>query len=96
MLSARLHMEVVHISYIMCTRGLPDIYTLSSWACAPRALGVYTRQTTRAHGITTKYMEQFYVTYSAYTVQFLPIYLLPNPALTLILWPVLANANAKS
>ena len=34
----------------MCTRGLPDIYTLS-----PRASGVYIRQTTRAHGITTKY-----------------------------------------
>ena len=34
----------------MCTRGSPDIYTLS-----PRALGVYIRQTTRAHGITIKY-----------------------------------------
>ena len=33
----------------MCTRGSPDIYTLS-----PRALGVYIRQTTRAHGITIK------------------------------------------
>ena len=31
----------------MGTRGLPDIYTLS-----PRALGVYFRQTTHAHGIT--------------------------------------------
>ena len=39
----------------MCTRGLPDIYTLSPRACGPRALGVYIRQTTRAHGITTKY-----------------------------------------
>ena len=39
-----------NISYIaMCTRGLPDIYTLG-----PRALGVYIRQTTRAHGITIK------------------------------------------
>ena len=35
----------------MCTRGLPDIYTLSPRA---RALGVYIRQTTRAHGITIK------------------------------------------
>ena len=40
----------------MCTRGLPDIYTLSPRACGPRASGVYIRQTTRAHGITTKYM----------------------------------------
>ena len=35
----------------MCTHGSPDIYTLS-----PRALGVYIRQTTRAHGITIKYI----------------------------------------
>ena len=40
----------------MCTRGLPDIYTLSPRACSPRASGVYIRQTTRAHGITTKYI----------------------------------------
>ena len=40
----------------MCTRGLPDIYTLSPWDCGPRASGVYIRQTTRAHGITTKYI----------------------------------------
>ena len=32
------------------TCGSPDIYTLS-----PRALGVYIRQTTHAHGITIKY-----------------------------------------
>ena len=38
----------------MCTRGLPDIYTFSPRACGPRASGVYIRQTTRAHGITTK------------------------------------------
>ena len=42
--------KVLHNSYTMCTRGSPDIYTLS-----PRALGVYIRQTTRAHGITIKY-----------------------------------------
>ena len=38
----------------MCTRGLPDIYTLS-----PRASGVYIRQTTRAHGVgnCNKYSE---------------------------------------
>ena len=46
---------VLHISYTMCTRGLPDIYTLSPRACGPRASGVYIRQTTRAHGITIKY-----------------------------------------
>ena len=38
----------------MGTRGLPDIYTLSPRACGPRALGVYIRQTTRAH-VTTIY-----------------------------------------
>ena len=42
-------MKVLHNSYTMCTRGSPDIYTLS-----PRASGVYIRQTTRAHGITIK------------------------------------------
>ena len=43
----------------MCTRGLPDIYTLSPRAytlspraCGPWASGVYIRQTTSAHGIT--------------------------------------------
>ena len=46
--------EVLHSSYTMGTQGLPDIYTLSTWACGPWALGVYIRQTTRAHGITIK------------------------------------------
>ena len=46
--------EVLHSSYTMGTRGSPDIYTLSPRACGPRALGVYIRQTTRAHGITIK------------------------------------------
>ena len=41
---------LVYISYAMGTRDLPDIYTLSPWA-----LGVYIRQTTRAHGITITY-----------------------------------------
>ena len=41
--------QVVHNSCNMSTRGLHDIYTLS-----PRALGVYIRQTTRAH-VTTVY-----------------------------------------
>ena len=40
----------------MCTRGSPDIYTLSPRACGSRALGVYIRETTRAHGITIKYI----------------------------------------
>ena len=39
----------------MCTRGLLDIYTLSPRACGPRALGVYIRQTTHAHGIIVIY-----------------------------------------
>ena len=45
--------------YTMCTRGSPDIYTLSPWACGPRASGVYIRQTTRAHSITIKYSPSF-------------------------------------
>ena len=58
----------------MCTHGLPDIYTLS-----PRASGVYIRQTTRAHGITTKYILYIYVythTYmNFYYVELFGIYL---------------------
>ena len=58
LLSTRAHTQqvhgVLHISYTMCTRGSPDIYTLSPRACGPRASGVYIRQTTRAHGITIK------------------------------------------
>ena len=41
--------QVVHN---MGTCGLPDIHTLSPRACGPRALGVYIKQTTRAH-VTT-------------------------------------------
>ena len=44
---------IAYSSYTMCTRGSPDIYTLS-----PRASGVYIRQTTRAHGITIKYVSR--------------------------------------
>ena len=47
---------MAHNSYTMFTRGLPDIYTLSPWACGPRASGVHIRQTTRVHGITITYM----------------------------------------
>ena len=36
-------------SYTMGTRGLPDIYILSPWACGPRALGVYIRGEPRVH-----------------------------------------------
>ena len=43
--------QVVHNSCNMGTRGLSDIYTLS-----PRALGVYIRQTTRAHVTTIQYV----------------------------------------
>ena len=42
---------LVYISYAMDTRDLPDVYTVS-----PRALGVYIRQSTRAHGITITYV----------------------------------------
>ena len=47
-------MEVLHISYTMCTqaRGLPDIYTLSPRACSLHASCVYIRQTTFSHGLT--------------------------------------------
>ena len=41
--------EVSHISYTMCTRCLPDIYTLGL------RVYVYIRLTTRAHGITITY-----------------------------------------
>ena len=43
---------MAHISYTMCIRGLPNMYTLSPWACGSRASGVRIRQTTHAHGIT--------------------------------------------
>ena len=48
---------MVHISYTMSTRGLPDMYTLSPRACGPRASGVHIRQTTRVHGITITYIK---------------------------------------
>ena len=47
---------MAHISYTMSTRGLPDMYTLGSRACGPRAKGVHIRQTTRVHGITITYI----------------------------------------
>ena len=40
----------------MGTCGLPVSYTLSPRACGPQASGVYIRQTTHAHGITSKCM----------------------------------------
>ena len=43
--------QVRHITHTMGTRGLPDIYTLSPWACGPRALGVCIRQIPHAHDI---------------------------------------------
>ena len=46
---------MVHISYTMSTRGLPDLYTLGPQACGPRASGVHIRQTTCVHGITITY-----------------------------------------
>ena len=44
---------VVYIRYAMDTRGLPDIYIFNP---QPRALGVYIRQTIRAHGTTIMYI----------------------------------------
>ena len=52
----------------MCTRGSPDIYTLSPRACGPRASGVYIRQTTRAHDITIKYIYIYIYTRSENSV----------------------------
>ena len=42
---------MVHNSYTMSTRGLPEMYTLS-----PRVSGVHVRQTTRFYGITITYV----------------------------------------
>ena len=55
--------KVLHNSYTMCTRGSPDIYTLGPRACGPQALGVYMRQTTRAHGITINIYIYIYMYY---------------------------------
>ena len=45
-------MVVLHISYNMCSRDLPDMYALSPRACGPRASGVHIRQIPPAH-VTT-------------------------------------------
>ena len=45
-------MEVSHNSCNMCTRVLPDMYTLIPRACGPRDSGVHIRQNTRVH-VTT-------------------------------------------
>ena len=37
----------------MATRDLPDMYTLSPWACDHWASGVHIRYTTRAHVTNT-------------------------------------------
>ena len=47
--------EVLHISYNMSTRALPDMYALSPRACGPRASSIHIRQSTRAHVITYTY-----------------------------------------
>ena len=47
-------MEVLHNSYNMCTRALPDMYTLIPRG--PSHLGVHIRQNTRVHVITTRQM----------------------------------------
>ena len=45
----------------MGTRGLPDIYTLSPWACSACALGAYIRQTTRTHVTTINIYIYIYI-----------------------------------
>ena len=45
----------------MGTCGLPVSYTLSPRACSPQASGVYIRQTTHVHGITSKCMYMIYI-----------------------------------
>jgi len=50
-----MHMEVLHMGCNMCTRDLPDMYTLSPRACGPRALGLHIRQIPRAHVTTITY-----------------------------------------
>ena len=47
---------MLHSSYIMCTCGLPDIYTLSPRG--PQALGVYINQTTCAPGKAIEFVLQ--------------------------------------
>ena len=47
-------MEVLHNSCNMCTRVLPDMYTLIPRACGPRDSGVHIRQNTRVHVTTIK------------------------------------------
>ena len=39
---------LAHNSYTMSTCGLPDMYTISPWACSTWASGVHTR----AHDMT--------------------------------------------
>ena len=51
-------MEVLHISYTMCTCGLLDIYILNPQACSPWASGVYIREITHAHGIIIKWINK--------------------------------------
>ena len=57
---------MAHDSYITC--GMPDMYTLSPWACSSQALGVHVRQTTCVHGRTITY-NIIYLYHSAWEVQ---------------------------
>ena len=43
--------NMAHTSYTIWICGLPNMYTLSPWACGPWTLGVHIKQTTHAHGI---------------------------------------------
>ena len=46
---------MIHIICNMCSHDLPDMYTLSPWACGPRASGIHIRQIPRAHVTTITY-----------------------------------------
>ena len=43
------HLEVLHNSCNTSTHGLPNMSTLSPWACGPSTSGGHIRQATHAH-----------------------------------------------
>ena len=69
-------MEMLHISYTMCTCGSPDIYTLSPWSNSPWASSVYIKQTTSAHDITINYTHLYHYTGGTFGEISMQLYLL--------------------
>ena len=63
---------MVHISYTISTRGLPDMYTLSPQACGPWASGVHIRQTTCVHSITITYIITYISGITGYLIVCVP------------------------